>query len=116
MERYWSGFERDIVLKSKDWDHEKECRLILHGLLDDTLDDCHRTLTYDFKSLKGVIFGMKTSDENKVKIIEVIEKKCRESDRTDFQFHQAYYSAEHGDIRKHEIRIQFAGIGEVDGN
>ena len=116
MKRYWADFDRDIVLKSKDWDHEKECRLILHGLLDDTLDNCHRTLTYEFKSLKGVIFGIKTSDDDKVRIIEIVERKCRASNRTDFQFHQAYYSPEYGDIRKYDLRIQFAGVGEVDGN
>ena len=112
---YWQDFRHDITLKSKDWEYEQECRLILNGLLEDSLDDHRRTLTYDFSSLKGIIFGIRTSDEDKVKTLEVIERKCREHGRTEFKFYQAYYSSEHGDIRKYEMKFEFTETGDTDG-
>ena len=107
QEIYWKQFEHDIVIKTKDWRHEEEERLVLHGLLDNTLGDRERTTTYRFTSLVGIIFGIMTSDEDKLKVMEVIERKCRENGRTDFRFHQAYYSHEDGDIQRSAIGIEF---------
>ena len=111
--RYWDTFQRDIAFKTKDWEYEQECRLPLYPLLANSLDEDARTLSYDFKSLKGLIFGMKMSDDDKRRIIEIIDRKCRESHRTDFQFYQAYYSPETGDIRRRELRITFSDINET---
>ena len=110
---HWADYERDIILKSRDWEHEQECRLVLHGLLEDSLDDRRRTLKYGFHSLKGIIFGIRTSEEDKIKIIEVLYRKCQENNRADFKFFQAYYSPEHGDIREHEISLKFADLSEA---
>ena len=103
QKNYWSNFERDICFKIKDWEYEQEYRLVLHGLSDPSLDKRTRTLTYDFSSLKGILFGIRTSDEAKLEVIEIIRRKCKESGRTEFQFLQAYYSPEIGDIRSHEL-------------
>ena len=104
-ESYWDTFKRDICVKTNDWAHEQECRLILHGLLEDSLDKQHRTLSYEFSSLKGVIFGINSSDEDKIRVIEVVRRKCIESERTDFKLFQAYYSPMDGRIRRYEIGI-----------
>ena len=106
--RYWDSFYRDMSFKTKDWEYEQEYRLVLHGLLDQSLDTRRRTLPYDFNSLKGIAFGMRTSDEDKLKIIEIIRRKCKENNRTEFQFLQAYYSPETGDIRSHKLLIDLA--------
>ena len=107
QEIYWKDFYRDITTKTKDWAYEQEYRLILgkeirtqtvHGKKS-------RTLTYDFNSLKGIIFGIKTSDEHRLSIIKIIQEKCEKHKRTDFKFFQAYYSPETGDIRKHELQL-----------
>ena len=107
QEIYWKDFYRDITTKTKDWEYEQEYRLILgkeirrqrvHG-------EEIRTRTYNFNSLKGIIFGIKTSDDDKLRIIEIIQKKCEKYRRTDFKFFQAYYSPETGDIRKYEIQL-----------
>ena len=105
---YWSNLDRDVCSKTKDWEYEQEYRLVLHGLLDPSLDKRRRTLTYDFNSLKGIIFGMRTSDEDKLRVIEVIRGKCEENDRMEFRFLQAYYSPETGDIRSHRLPIDLA--------
>ncbi|MEN3978257.1 DUF2971 domain-containing protein [Acinetobacter sp. CWB-B33] len=90
--KYWDNFIKRNTIKSKDWSYENEYRLILNGNFHDFTDKKLRTLYYDFESLVGLIFGISTKDEDKLKIMNIIEKKCRESKRSDFNFYQAYYS------------------------
>ena len=103
--RHWNTFYRDITVKSKNWEYEEEYRLILGDGLSEFKEGKSRALRYDFNSLKGIIFGIKTSDDHRLKIIEIIQEKCEEYSRTDFKFYQAYRSSETGDIRKHEIQL-----------
>ena len=104
-ENYWANFYRDITAKTKDWEYEQESRLILYSMLTDLREKRQRTLTYNFSSLKGIIFGINTSDSDKVEIIEIINKKCQENNRTDFEFFQAYYCPETGNIQKHKLHL-----------
>ncbi len=90
-ETYWKRFYDIILTKTKDWSYENEYRLILSSLLNDEIEKKDRLLKYNFNNLKGLIFGIKTPLEDKLKIIEIIEKKCKENNRTSFEFHQAYY-------------------------
>ena len=100
------NFYRDITTKTEDWEYEQEYRLILDN--GNELDDPkNRTLTYNFNSLKGIIFGINTSDEDKLRIMDIIEDKCKENNRADFQLFQAVYSLEDGKIHKHEIQLSF---------
>ena len=105
LKNYRDSFFRDITTKTKDWEYEREYRLILDDRSGEFDEEKGRTLTYDFNSLKGIIFGIKTSDDDKLKIIQIIQRKCKENNRTDFKFYQAYYSPENSDIRKHEIQV-----------
>lgn len=111
-EHHWETLISEVSFKTRDWAYEQESRLVLCHAFSDSLDEDARTLTYDFKSLSGVIFGIRTSDDDKRRIIEIIGRKCAESGRTDFQFFQAYYSPAHGDIRTHELMITFATDGQ----
>ena len=110
---YWDNFFRDITIKIKDWSYEQEYRLVLEdGFSDfDRKDD--RILTYDFASLKGIIFGINTSTKDKLKIIEIIKKKCKKSSRTEFKFLQAYYSSENGEICMRRINLPFCKASDV---
>ena len=103
--RHLSAFYRDITVKTKDWKYEQEYRLILEDGLSEFKEGKSRALRYDFNSLKGIIFGIKTSDDHRLQIIEIIKKKCKKHDRTDFKFYQADYSPETGDIRKFEVQV-----------
>ena len=109
---YENNFRRAITTKTKDWEYEQECRLILKDGSDEFDEKQKRALTYNFNSLKGIIFGIKTTDEDKLKIIRIIQSKCKEDNRTDFKFYQAYYSPEDGNIHKVEIQLA-APIGTV---
>ena len=103
---YWDNLFRIITTKNRDWEYEQEYRVILYDIVRGVVEKADRTLTYDFNSLKGIIFGMRTSIEDKLKIINIIKSKCDENNRIDFKFFQAYYSPENGEIRKYEILLR----------
>ena len=102
---YWENFYRDITMKTRDWEYEQEYRLILRSRWSRLDEQKNRTRAYNFNSLKGIVFGIKTSDEDRIRIIEIVERKCKDNNRTNFKFFQAYYSPEDGDIRKYEIKL-----------
>jgi len=104
-ENYWKNFFRDITVKSDDWSYEKEYRLILSSSLDSYSEPASRLLSYDFRSLKGIIFGIKTSKNDKLKIIKIIKEKCLKENRTDFKFYQAYYSADNKCVEHSEMTL-----------
>ena len=105
---YWNNFFRDTTTKTTDWKYEQEYRLIIENTSGQFNERDDRKLTYGFNSLKGIIFGIRTSREDKVKIREIIEKKkkCAGNNQTDFTYFQAYYSTEDSDIRKREIQLR----------
>ncbi len=63
QEIYWSNFYRDITRKTSDWRYEQEFRLIQNGNFVDITRPETRLYNYDFTSLKGIIFGIKTRSE-----------------------------------------------------
>lgn len=105
--RYWSDIITGINAKTEEWAYEQEFRLLLLDTIADrgkpTTES--RTLKYDFSSLKGIIFGMRTTDEDKLRILDVVRRKCTEHCRTDFKLFQAYYCPQCGDIRSRELLL-----------
>lgn len=99
---YWDNFYSSVTRKTKDWAYEKEYRLLICNMMG-SYSEGDTTLRYDFKSLKGIIFGIKTTDENKLRIIEIVERKIRENDHYEFKFYQAYYCRDDGKIKHHEM-------------
>ena len=95
----WERFIRPVTTKTKDWQYENECRTIAIDCENDPIR------SYNFGLLKGIIFGTRTSDEDKRAIIEIVKRKCEEHNRTDFQLLQAYYSHGDGDIRAEKIQL-----------
>ena len=109
-EDHWAVFHRDLIFKTREWEYEQEHRLVYYHALMPGLDANDRTLTYDFKSLSGVIFGMRMSAVDKREIVEIIAAKCREQNRDSFPFYQAYYSPHRGEIRYERIFTYTADI------
>lgn len=103
--RYWDAFDHAITRKLKDWSTEEEYRLVLDNYFLDFRDPAMRKLTYHFSDLSGVIFGIKTPMEAKLRICRIIEEKCRRENRTDFKFYQAFYSRSTGTIEHAEIGL-----------
>lgn len=100
---HWEkAFER-ATWKHPDWAHEDEQRLIASGPFTD--DPAPKPLTYDLSQLEGIVFGMRMSVENKLRIARVIEKKCRKEGRANFRFFQAHYSPPKGEMDVAELGL-----------
>jgi len=102
---YWRNFLRDISQKTNDWAYEKEHRLLLYGMHQNFSEMKDRVLTYEFSSLKGVIFGINTPTDDKLAIMRIIDIKCAEHGRTDFKFYQAFYSPKEKCIGHTELSL-----------
>ena len=92
----WDVVRRSATTKLSDWSHEQEYRLFHVDSLG--LIERNRTLKYQFASLKGVVFGIGTTIEDKLKIIEILDRKCQAASRQDFEFLQARYNRRTGKI------------------
>lgn len=104
-EKYWDDFQKGISTKLIDWRYEEEYRLILFSGIVDYSDSAYRKLNYRFEDLEGIIFGINMSEQDKLSIIKVVEEKCRQENRKDFKFYQAYYSNKTGKIASAELRL-----------
>jgi len=95
-EEYWNRFQELLFNKTKWWEYEKEYRLVLDGLYDRFGGD---GLLVKFKPerLKGIIFGVKTSQADKRKIIKLVNEKYNKNSKS-VQFYQAIYIPEDNSI------------------
>jgi hypothetical protein len=98
-DRYWDDFQSVVTTKLTDWSYEQELRLIRMETILDHYEVEHRKLKYQFKDLEGIIFGMKTSDAEKIVTMRIVEAKCKQNGRDDFKFYQAVYSQNLGKIQ-----------------
>ncbi|MCL2817655.1 MAG: DUF2971 domain-containing protein, partial [Clostridiales bacterium] len=106
---YWNRFLKIQTTKTEDWEKECEYRLLLDDSFHDFSELQSRLFNYKFKSLEGIIFGIKTPIDEKAKIIEIIYKKCKESGRKDFSFYQARYDRQQYKIVYDELDfLEFA--------
>jgi hypothetical protein len=85
------NFHSAVTRKIKDWQREQEYRATLQIDMDLT-DRASRKLHYRFEDLQGIIFGIKTPLQVKIEIACIVQEKCKETGREDFELHQAYYS------------------------
>lgn len=93
VKQYWDNMFKHYLLKTPEWKHEFEYRLSLLGRPFSPLPEKeNRKLQYDFKHLKGIIFGMNTPENKKREIINIIKKKCPTEYKETFEFYQAFYS------------------------
>lgn len=103
---YWSHLFLTINTKHTSWSHEHEYRISLDCLYANDLNLIdERKLIYNFNSLDGIIFGLRTADFNKIKIIKIIKDKCKLCKRKSFNFYQATYDNITGQIISIPINI-----------
>ena len=106
QERRWREYHCEIERKNIDWKYEEESRLVLTETFHDLQPAQFRRLRYDFESLHGVVFGINTSEDDKIRIIDIVERKCQEAGRSEFGYYQAYYEPSDGSIGMREVRIE----------
>ena len=102
-EEYHANSKRRFLGKSTAWEPEKEYRIIL----DDSWENHQnsREFSYKFEDLDGIIFGIKTPTEQKLSIIDVVRKKCKETGRKSFNFYQAAYDVKTSQIEAELIPL-----------
>ena len=61
---YWRAFDALLMTKLRDWQHESEYRITLHSTIRDISDLSFRKLTHKFQDLEGIIFGIKTAQQD----------------------------------------------------
>ena len=102
---FWNRYETNKLVKTKDWEYEKEYRIVFNGLTDYEIDEKDRKLKYDFSCIKRVIYRKKTTQNKKDEIIDIIKSKCHENNISDFEFYQAFYCKESKNIQHKKLDI-----------
>lgn len=105
--QYWGFYHNAYLKKLSDWEHEREYRIVLDGSLGYYSEPKDRVLEYRFEDLEEIIFGMKISKDDKMKIIEIIKNKCNKYGREDFRFYQMDYSDSENKFYKREINLGY---------
>lgn len=91
-DKYWETFTAKTYRKLKTWEYENEYRLALTNTFYEFDDPQSRNLQYEYKALKGIIFGINTSEYNKKRVVEMLLDHADEL--MDFSFYQAEYDSE----------------------
>ena len=90
--------------KLTDWSFEKEYRLILNGFLEPKYNTAeNRKIKYNLKSLRGVIFGINTSLQDKKEIFYMILNICQKEKSDHIKLYQAVYSYDDNEIKTIEL-------------
>lgn len=108
--QYWKRLDTIATTKISDWSKECEFRILLIDQLQQFQDTSARKLKYKFDSLTGIVFGINTSFDDKLKIIEKIKLLCQEHQRSDFTFYQARFDHRAQKIVKDELRSINVGV------
>jgi Protein of unknown function (DUF2971) len=105
LQSYWAAFRSLTSTKLEEWKNEDEYRLVLMTTLGLYQNPEDRKLTYQFSSLEGIIFGIRTSLEDKARIASVIAEKCKQHGRKSFELSQATYVPHTGKIEVHGLDL-----------
>lgn len=99
--QYWEIFQLKNCRKMKEWAYEEEYRLIIDNTFGDHEKPEERNLPYNSKALKGVFFGIRTSEYDKKRVIDAIRK----SNYNSVLFYQAEYDEELQKINVREKNV-----------
>ncbi len=105
IKKYNKTYFTNCCIKLPDWKKEREHRIVLQKDLvcGNTKDE--RKFNYDFMLLKGMVFGFRMPEEERIKLINLVQKKCESVNRKDFKFYQAIYNEKTGLIYNQELKI-----------
>ncbi|KTB77300.1 hypothetical protein AO070_17165 [Pseudomonas syringae pv. syringae PD2766] len=109
-DEHWKRFYFALTSKLPQWESEKEYRLVLNSCMDIS-EKKYRALGYRFSSLEGIIFGIKTPLEHKLKAIRIIKAHCENEGRENFNFYQAYYNPETKSIQHALLPVSIDDVG-----
>jgi len=85
----WDHFHSMSTRKLSQWEHEQEIRMVLPDLLGS--EGSHRKVTYDMSQLEGVIFGLRTSLEDRFEVMQTISENSQNGDDSPVEFYEMVY-------------------------
>lgn len=89
---YWETYDAKTYRKTKAWEHENEFRVALTNTFGEFNKPEQRNVSYEWTLLKGIIFGINTTEYDKKRIMDkLLENK---KNLEDFCFYQAEYDEE----------------------
>ena len=103
--KYWDNIDNCICHKLSDWKNEKEYRISIVDSFHDFEDKNSRAFNYDFNDLEAIIFGMRTPIKERIEIINIIRKKCKENNRDSFDFYEMKYDDVNFEFKPHKLYI-----------
>lgn len=68
--------EQAYLYKLNHWEHEKEWRIVLVSFKEDNFPE-NRILQYNSDSLSGIIFGMRTDQQVKRRVYNIVRRKSK---------------------------------------
>lgn len=94
-ENYGAWYNRKLtdrfLVKNKDWSIENEYRIVIddewsyHGDLE------KRKYRYDFKRLRGIVFGLRMSYEDRLSALDIVKRKIILHKPKEFEIYEAVY-------------------------
>lgn len=95
----------NVMNKTKEWKYEKEWRITYFASSGISIPLKFRKFKYNFQSLNGLIFGLRTSIELRHKIINIIVNKCKKDGRKKFNFYEMQINSKNGKLKKSQLDI-----------
>ena len=92
VREYEEDYHERFYRKLTDWTHEHEYRIFLSDKFYRYGDKVARKLRYNLGTLKGIIFGLRTTLDDKLKLIQKLERLGKSV--TDFDLFQAEFDDE----------------------
>ncbi|WP_396614041.1 hypothetical protein ACH9L7_20175 (plasmid) [Haloferax sp. S1W] len=88
-ENLWDHFHSMSTTKLEQWKHEQEIRMVLPDLLG--VEDSHRKVTYDLSQLAGVVFGLRTSLEDRFEVMRILTESSQDDDSPPVEFYEMVF-------------------------
>ena len=92
VDNYRDDYREKFFRKMTDWNHEREYRIFLPDEFHRYADKFSRHLRYDLSLLKGIIFGLRTTLDDKLNLLQKLSRLGKSI--RDFEFFQAEYDDE----------------------
>ncbi|THE63134.1 hypothetical protein D8Y22_20125 [Salinadaptatus halalkaliphilus] len=100
-ENLWNHFHSMSTRKLRKWEHEQEIRMVLPDLLES--EGSHRKVTYDMSQLEGIVFGLRTSLEDRFEVMKIISENNQDGDSSPVEFYEMVYDGK--DFRKVKLNV-----------
>ena len=112
---YYQKLTERFLKKDKTWKDEDELRIVLNDDWEYHGTPEKRSYKYDFSRLKGIVFGMRTTYDDKIRIIDILQKKCRENNVNEFEVYEATFNSESNEMEFDRMRMVEESILKKEG-